>query len=87
MSDREKLQVLLPHWIEHNGEHAEEFRLWAERAGSAEELVLDAARLVEEANGRLEEALEELGGPLEHYHGHEHPHEHAHDHSHEHGHD
>ncbi len=79
MNDREKLRVLLPHWIEHNGEHADEFRQWADRAESATELILAAARLVEEANERLEEALKTLGGPLEHHHGHDHPHEHAHD--------
>jgi len=25
MDEVEKLRVLLPHWIEHNSEHAEEF--------------------------------------------------------------
>jgi hypothetical protein len=75
MRDLEKLRVLLPHWIEHNGEHAEEFRRWGRRAGPAEAQILDAARLAEEANARLEEALEELGGPLEHHHPHGHAHE------------
>ena len=69
MKATEKLRVLLPHWIEHNGEHAAEFRTWAERAGSAQDALLDAARLLAEANARLEEALEKLGGPLEHHHG------------------
>ena len=27
-----KLCILLPHWIEHNGEHAESFREWAGKA-------------------------------------------------------
>jgi hypothetical protein len=72
-NDVEKLRVLLPHWIEHNGEHASEFRQWAGRASVAEEMILEAAVLVEEANTRLEEALEKLGGPLEHHH-HEHHH-------------
>jgi len=80
MSDRgdvtsEKLRILLPHWIEHNGEHAAEFRRWAERAGEAEEPILAAAQLVEQANARLEEALETLGGALEHHHHHDHPHD------------
>ncbi|MEA3377839.1 MAG: hypothetical protein U9R72_16750 [Chloroflexota bacterium] len=69
MNEIEKLRVLLPHWIEHNGEHAKEFRRWADRAGKAEEHILAAAELVEKANARLEEAMEELGGPLEHRHG------------------
>jgi hypothetical protein len=70
MDELEKLRVLLPHWIEHNGEHAEEFREWAERAGPAKEVLLDAAQLVEDANIRLQEALGQLGGPLEHHHHH-----------------
>ena len=87
MSDREKLRVLLPHWIEHNRVHAGEFRQWAQRGGPVEELILDAAQRIEQANARLEEALEGLGGPLEHYHAHEHSHEHGHEHSHGHSHD
>jgi len=75
MKEREKLRILLPHWIEHNGEHAEEFRRWADRSGSAEELILAAAELVEEANERLEEALEALGGAPEHRHSHAHSHD------------
>ncbi len=31
MNDLEKLQLLLPHWIEHQVEHESEFRTWAER--------------------------------------------------------
>jgi hypothetical protein len=69
MEGIDKLRVMLPHWIEHNGEHAEEFRDWAERAGAARNALLDAARLLEEANTRLREGLYELGGPLEHHHG------------------
>jgi len=34
-SDEEKLRGLLPHWIEHNAEHATEFRLWVARTRSA----------------------------------------------------
>ena len=69
MEGIDKLRVMLPHWIEHNGEHAEEFRDWAERAGAARNALLDAARLLEEANNRLQEGLDGLGGPLEHHHG------------------
>jgi len=68
MEEIEKLLVLLPNWIEHNGEHAGEFREWAEQAGLARNALLDAARLLEEANARLQEALEQLGGPLAHHH-------------------
>jgi hypothetical protein len=66
MNEIEKLRVLLPHWIEHNDEHAAEFRAWAARAGAARDTLLEAARLLEQANTRLQEGLEQLGGPLEH---------------------
>jgi len=46
------------------------------RAGEAAGPILAAAELVEEANARLEEAVEVLGGPLEHHH---HRHDHPHD--------
>ncbi|NLE46483.1 MAG: hypothetical protein GX620_17340 [Chloroflexi bacterium] len=59
---------MLPHWIEHNGEHASEFREWATRAGAAQDMLVQAAQLMEQANAQLEMALDQLGGPLEHYH-------------------
>ncbi|MGD2144367.1 MAG: hypothetical protein PVF54_07815 [Anaerolineae bacterium] len=72
MIEIDKLRVLVPHWIEHNSQHAEEFREWADRAGPARERISAAAALVEEANAHLEQALEQLGGPsghhLEHHH-------------------
>lgn len=70
MKELEKLRVLLPHWIEHNDEHAAEFREWAVRAGEAEEDILEAARLLEQATGLLQSAMEKLGGPLELNHSH-----------------
>ena len=36
MNELEKLQVLLPHWIEHNQGHAEECRKWAATAGEGD---------------------------------------------------
>jgi hypothetical protein len=68
MNEIEKLRVLLPHWIEHNGEHAAEFRDHAEWSGGVKDKLLAAAQLLDEASARLEEALNELGGPLEHHH-------------------
>ena len=63
-SDVDKLRVLLPHWIEHNAEHAAEFRLWAARAGKAGDDILEAADRMIEANHTLQRALEQLGGAL-----------------------
>jgi hypothetical protein len=70
MIEVDKLRTLLPHWIEHNAEHAAEFRRWADQAGPAQEALLDAAGLVGEANNHLQAALEQLGGPLEMEHSH-----------------
>jgi hypothetical protein len=67
VNEQEKLRVLIPHWIKHNKEHAEEFRRWAKQADNASEDILSAATLMVEVNKSLESALEKLGGPLEHY--------------------
>lgn len=74
----EKLRALLPHWIEHNREHANEFEHWANTAVTeghpdAAELIREAVEHVRQANSLLDHALEHLGGavPLEtHGHGH-----------------
>lgn len=72
MNEKEKLRILLPHWIEHNEEHADEFRRWAEQAGEAASDILAAAEAMAWVNGSLAKALEKLGGPLNAYlHHHE----------------
>ena len=76
VSDRDKLRVLLPHWIEHNTEHADEFRHWAEKAGPAQSYLLKAVSLQEAVNRVLTRAVDKLGGPLAH--DVPHPHHHAH---------
>ena len=70
MNEMEKLRVLIPHWIEHNQEHADEFRRWAENAGDASTEILTAAQAMQEVNGLLSAALEKLGGALPHPHSH-----------------
>mgnify|MGYP006287541891 CR=1 FL=1 len=88
----EKLRHLIPHWIEHNQQHAAEFERWSAEAGPVGEDIRQAAEAMVGVNQRLESALEKLGGPLEgqrpgpfrdheHHHGHEHNHHH-HDHGH-----
>jgi hypothetical protein len=60
--DLAKLRILLPHWIEHNDEHAESFRKWA---GRARELGLEAvAEQIEEAVGRMKGCNEALSAAL-----------------------
>ncbi|HID10856.1 MAG TPA: hypothetical protein EYP17_06095 [Candidatus Latescibacteria bacterium] len=61
MEDREKIRVLLSHWIEHNAEHAREFLKWAEKASEVAEELRRAAQYMEEAGRALEAALGKLG--------------------------
>ncbi len=85
MNDIEKLRVLLPHWKEHNAEHASEFLTWAGRARAAgkERFAMHieaAAQKMEAANQDLEEAIEHVGeadDTLAHNHSHPH-HDHLH---------
>jgi hypothetical protein len=73
MDDLAKIRALLPHWIEHNSEHAAEFRQWAERvrAAGAEEAAEEIALAAKElgwVNEALISALKTLGQPAEHFH-------------------
>jgi len=66
MEEKAKLSVLLKHWIEHNDEHASEFREWAAKAKNQGEAVaggdiLEAVQRLEEASGFLKQALQKLG--------------------------
>lgn len=63
-TETEKLRVLIPHWIEHNIEHAAEFRRWAGQAGAAAADIEAAAVALLQVNYSLEAALEKLGGGL-----------------------
>ena len=57
-----KLRILLPHWIEHNGEHAESFREWA---GKARKIGLgEVAKRIEEAVGHMAACNEALTAAL-----------------------
>lgn len=65
-SDIERLRKLLPHWMEHNAEHAGEFREWAAKvralsAGDAADDVVQAAEAMERANQYLGAALRKMG--------------------------
>jgi MOSC domain-containing protein YiiM len=66
MSEGRKLRVLLPHWMEHNAEHAAEFRRWAGVTGEAAADIEAAAARMDAANEALSQALVKLGGPVEH---------------------
>ena len=60
--ERAKLKTLLNYWMEHNKEHSQEFREWAEKAkgwGEAEayEEMLWAAQEMDKASEYLSQAL------------------------------
>ena len=81
LSDIEKLQVLLPHWLAHNKSHGAEFCQWADNISAVGDtetaaLIKQAAEYLEKADKALSQALESLGGPLQ---GHAHHHHHHHD--------
>ena len=80
MDDFEKLRVILPHWIEHNSSHGQEYAQWSElliACGRNEiaELLKKAESSIIEADAALKEALRRAGGPSE-GHGHDHHHHH-----------
>jgi hypothetical protein len=55
-----KLRILIPHWIAHNHEHAEEFRRWAAEAVDVGQEIRAAADALAESNQHLQRALERL---------------------------
>lgn len=77
----EKLRVLLPHWIEHNHNHAAEFTKWAglaraERSGKLAGILEQAAASIVATDELLQNALVEAGGPTPGSHDHHHNHHH-----------
>jgi hypothetical protein len=57
LSEREKLERLLEHWIKHNDDHIKTYREWSEKAGALN--LQDVATLLEEAC-EIAESLNEL---------------------------
>jgi hypothetical protein len=65
--ERDKLRVLLNYWVEHNREHSQEFREWADKAKAfgeveiADEMLL-AAQEMDKASKLLSQSLKRLEG-------------------------
>jgi len=77
MNQLEKLQVLLPHWIEHNQGHTEECRKWAALIDNSEvqQNLNKALAAMELVTDHLDKALQAAGGPkMDDSHGHHHHH-------------
>ena len=65
--ERKKLVTLLDYWIEHNVEHGQEFREWAEKAASFGEPevgkeIKKAADVMDVATGQLVRVKQKLAG-------------------------
>jgi len=63
--ERAKLKTLLNYWIEHNKEHSQEFKQWADRAKGLGETevsreMLDAVKDMDKATELLSRALSRL---------------------------
>ena len=54
---REKLQVLLDYWIEHNSEHEKEFRDWADKIALSS---TEVARQLRKAATKMDSVSDEL---------------------------
>ncbi|MFC1941608.1 hypothetical protein ACFLWU_00105 [Chloroflexota bacterium] len=60
-----KLRILLNYWMEHNQEHSQEFKEWADKAkvmgeGQVAEEILQAAEAMDKAGGLLSQSLKRL---------------------------
>ena len=83
MESKEKLRVLLQHWIEHNDSHVEEFDKWRQTAAgdgleSIAAHIATAILEMKQANEALAKALAEAGGAPEAHGDHHHHHHHHH---------
>jgi len=68
MDEREKLPIIIKHWIEHNESHIEEYRQWAEKAGElnlkgVKARITEAMEAIIRSNSLFKEALKELEAP------------------------
>jgi hypothetical protein len=54
---QKKLQILLDYWIEHNSEHEQEFRDWADKVASS---YTEVANQLQKAATRMAAASDEL---------------------------
>lgn len=73
----EKLQILLPHWTEHNHNHEAEFKKWADLArtegqGELADLMDKAVASMAATDDILKKAMAKIGAPVaDHHHHHD----------------
>ena len=64
--EKERLGLLLVYWIEHNKEHAQDFKRWAEKAKGFGEIGTEVYEAIREAVEHMEEVNECLFNAFEH---------------------
>jgi hypothetical protein len=78
MDNLEKLRILLPHWLEHNGSHGQEFARWAtlfeQSRPEIAALLHQATASLQAADSALREALRQSGGEMPDHGHHQHHH-------------
>ena len=65
MDDKQKLSVVIEHWIEHNESHLGEYRKWAQKAAEiglapVKREIDEAIEMLSQLDTRLEKALKLL---------------------------
>ncbi len=66
MDDLEKLKRLLPHWMEHNDEHAKTYKDWAEKMSSLGKKELSGTLMaIHQESRKLRSLFEEALGWVE----------------------
>jgi hypothetical protein len=60
MNDMQRLRVLIPIWIEHNDEHADEYHCWAEGTTEVSAELMDAVDAMRRVNQALSAVLKKL---------------------------
>jgi len=83
MNQKDKLRVLLDHWIDHNKGHGDECIKWAaiareEGLDTVAAAIDEAVTAIDKTNNLLEKALQEAGGAMVAGKGHHHHHHHKH---------
>lgn len=87
-TERDKIAILIHHWIEHNEGHRTSYLEWRDKLQSQDlpdtiAALEKVAALTAQANEALALAVAELGATSG---GHSHDHSHSHDHDHSHSH-
>ncbi len=67
MDEIQKLKILLPHWMEHNDEHAKTYKEWAERMSClGKKEFAEALEAIHRESQKLRRAFEDALRVIDH---------------------